>query len=152
MRHAFRLLLAAVLSAGSCLAQSPPPAPEPVWPPGTLLRPAELAPLAFLDALRARRDAPHGVRVHFPPPGWVRREDVPALLALIRSTEPIAVTCGIVAAHAPPPEARSTLGREAMRLIKGYRRGSFPFGCSNLAPPGDPDEVERWWAAGGPAP
>lgn len=144
MHHLVPALLAAALLAGPCLAQPAPSAAEPVWPSGPVLRPVELPPLAFLDALRAHHNAPRGVRVDFAPPGWVRRENVPALLALIRSTEPVAVTCTIVAAHAPPLDARSTLGREAMRLIQGYRRGSFYVGCSNLAPPDDPTEIERW--------
>ena len=135
--------------AGSCLAHSTPSAAEPVWPSAPVLRPVELPLLAFLDALRAHHNAPHGVKVDFAPSEWLRREDVPALLALIRSTEPVAVTCTIVAAHAPPLDARSTLGREVMRLIQGYRRGSFYVGCSNLTPPGDPAEVERWWAEDG---
>ncbi len=59
------------------------------------------------------------------------------------------MTCPVIAAHMPPPDARSTLGLEAMRLVEGHRRGRFSVGCSNLAAPGDPEELDRWWAAGG---
>ena len=140
------LLIAILLAATPVGAQ---PGGPLFWLSEGALQPTDLTPLQFLDVLRERRDTPRGVRVWNIPPDWVRRDDVPALLALARSEEVVAVTCSVVAAHAPPPDARSTLDREAMRLIEGYRRGLFPTGCSNLAPPADPDELERWWAAGG---
>ena len=80
-----------------------------------------------------------------------RDQHVPALLALARSTEPVAVTCGVVAAHAVPLGVRSTLGREAMRLIEAYRRNWSSQDCSDVSVPGDPDELNRWWTGQGGA-
>jgi len=150
MRRASILALLTVLSS-PCLAQSGAPAHVQRWPYKEVLRPADATPLQFLDTLRAQRDTPRGVLVMWPPPGWVRAEHVPALLALARSTEPVAVTCGVVAAHAVPLGVRSTLGREAMRLIEAYRRNWSSQDCSDVSVPGDPDELNRWWTGQGGA-
>lgn len=150
MRRASILALLTVLSS-PCLAQSGVPAHVQRWPYKEVLRPADATPLQFLDTLRAQRDTPRGVLVMWPPPGWVRAEHVPALLALARSTEPVAVTCGVVAAHAVPLGVRSTLGREAMRLIEAYRRNWSSQDCSDVSVPGDPDELNRWWTGQGGA-
>ena len=121
------------------------------WPYKEVLRPADATPLQFLGTLRAQRDTPHGVLVMWSPPVWVRAEHMPALLALARSTEPVAATCGVMAAHAVPLGVRSTLGQEAMRLIEAYRRNWSSESCSDVSAPGDPDELDRWWTGQGGA-
>ncbi len=152
MTHRIALPVLLALGTVPVAAQPAPTADERGLLGEVAIRAAELDPLRFLDVLRENRDAPRGVRMWPAAPAWVGREHLPALLALARSTEPVAVTCHVGNAHAVPLGVRSTLGREAPGLIKGHRRGYFHASCSNLGPPGDPDEAERRWAAGGATP
>jgi len=99
-----------------------------------------LGPREFLDQLRSTS----GYTVQGIHRGWVRLSDLPALVALLDSTEP----CGSVAlswsSYADPHP--STLGVEAAFLIEGYRRGEYPPGLNSTTAGLSSVELRAWWS------
>jgi hypothetical protein len=74
--------------------------------------------------------------------GWVKREHVPALIALLDSDD----ACGSVAlAVSSYLGGRSTIGNEAAYLILGYRRGVYPPELNSNRDPIDKAEIRAWW-------
>ena len=91
----------------------------------------EEGPIDLLDRLRLGVPAlkERGIwvtdfRVYGKHHGWVRAEDIPALIALLGSKEP----CQPVVASTVSMLQKdlSTVGHEAAYLIEGFRRGVYP--------------------------
>ena len=77
--------------------------------------------------------------------GWVREEDVPALMELIDSTEACLPVVHEWTSSIPP---RSTIGQEAAMMVRGFRTGRYP--PELYARPVSPEqrtELMDWWAA-----
>jgi len=77
--------------------------------------------------------------------GWVREEDVPALMELLDSTE---ACLPLVHNKSSTIPRRSTIGQEAALMVKGYRRGSYPPELhARPVSPEERTELMDWWAA-----
>lgn len=90
-------------------------------------------PLVLLQSLRhydfvTAYDDPHYPENNFPP-GWITKNDVAKLMPMIRSKEKCGfIISGLSSWH--PEGESSTIGRESMFIILGYRTGHFPPGLS----------------------
>lgn len=110
---------------------------------------SQAGPLGWLDTLRQRPDAVFYVAPA--PAAWIGEAALPSLIAALDSTEPAAVVCHRVSAHAVHAGVGSTVGREAAMLVDAFRRRApYPGGCSDLAVV-EPDALRRWWADRAPA-
>jgi hypothetical protein len=104
-------------------------------------------PLEFIEVLRlkgsARTDATW-YTVDGRHRGWVLESDIPRLVELIDSS----TTCAAVVSSVSSviPTKSSTIGREAMFLIEGYRSGVFPPAITSEHCSCNRDEIRRWWA------
>jgi hypothetical protein len=77
-------------------------------------------------------------------PGWVKREHVPALIALLDSDKP----CGSVALSVSSYiGGKSTIGNEAAYLILGYQRGVYPPELNSNLNPVDRARIREWWSS-----
>ncbi len=156
MRHLGTLALAtlALLVAACGDAPDPAPSPEPVpqassdVPPVPQLPPdidfARLDPPAYLKVLEEH--AGILLTVGSAPKGWITEAHVEELLDRIDDDAPAAVTVAIVSSYIPFGET-STVGREALFLIQGFREGFYPSAiCSVGYFDPDPEATRRWWA------
>ena len=106
-------------------------------------------PLEFLDVLRQRavlqtaHVTPAWYTVHGTHRGWIVEGDIPKLLELVDSTEPCAAV--VSSGSSVLPTKLSTVGREAMFLIDGYRSGAYPPAIASIHWQGDSEEIRRWW-------
>lgn len=104
-------------------------------------------PLAFLDILKNHPEAyttmPStiaGLR------DWVREEHVAQLMQLIDSQEPAAIVRSPTSSQIPLKSDASTVGEQAMFLIEGFKKGSYPPVPTSLGYfEYDPDEYREWW-------
>jgi hypothetical protein len=79
------------------------------------------------------------------PFGWVKESDLPALVALLDSTEPCANVQSMLSSCID--RTRSTVGNEAAYLIEGYRKDRYPPRLNSTRPFCDIDEIKAWWKA-----
>jgi hypothetical protein len=99
-----------------------------------------LSPLDFLQELR--QCAKSRDRLDFilwnEHRGWVLESDLPGLIALLDSDEPVCYVHRAI--DSVRLSSRSTVGKEAAHLIDAFRQGVYP-------PRGfsDPEEIRRWW-------
>jgi len=106
-------------------------------------------PLEFLSELRsiaARRDPagpPAIYSVYGEHLGWVQESDVRQLMGMIDSTAKCAAVVSTLSSVLPSEE--STVGREAMFLIEGYRAGRYPSAIGSNFCTCDAEEIRRWW-------
>lgn len=102
-------------------------------------------PLAFLDSLRtSERSSITVLVIEF---GWVGEADLPALIALLDSTERCANVASGVSSYID--QSWSTVGNEAAYLIDGYRQDRYPPGLNSTRPKPDVAGIRRWWEARG---
>jgi hypothetical protein len=78
-------------------------------------------PQEFLKVLRDRDSFYTVDGVHV---GWIREADVPGLIALLESREPVAHVVMVISSYLP--RARSFVGQEALFLVEGFRQGRYP--------------------------
>src|SRR5688500_11364794 len=81
-------------------------------------------PVEFLHYLKSSQPPPvRGYTVVEPLKGWVRKEHIPALIAMLDSEE----RCiPVVHARSSVLPETSTVGREAAMMITSYRDGEYP--------------------------
>ena len=99
-------------------------------------------PILLLAAL-SRADF---VTVGPAPKGWTTKTDVEWLMALRDSTTPCGSTVSVISSSLPTKP--STLGREALFLIEGYRAGTFPPGLTSGRCKLTSAAAEQWWKDG----
>ncbi|MEM7202069.1 MAG: hypothetical protein AAF628_17510 [Planctomycetota bacterium] len=120
---------------------------------------AEIGPLEYLALLQERQTGvgrslelngapvtlPPFVTIWEPPPeGWLAPRHVDALLAVAASTEPCAGTVSSLSSVLP--RESSSVGREALFLVEGYRRGRYPPALSSVdAIVPSLGETRAWW-------
>lgn len=78
------------------------------------------------------------------PKGWFSEKDVKELMGLIRSAEPSGSTISLYSSSIPN-DPRSTIGREALFLIEGYRNHRFPPSLSSEELSLTAEEAEDWY-------
>ena len=85
----------------------------------------QITPVQFLESLKATAKADvFQYSLEKQVKNWVSKQDVPALLALVDSDEPcssVALTCSNYYYN-----RTSTVGREAVFMLEGYRKGVYP--------------------------
>lgn len=101
---------------------------------------ARINPLTFLEMLKTQR-----ITVwNNPPSGWIKEEQVAKLMELIDSQVPAEPVCSSLSSYIP--DSKSTVGNEAMFLIEGFRKGSYPPElCSVYYFKGNPELYKKWW-------
>ena len=104
-------------------------------------------PVDFLDDLRTHPHQP--VMVLDVPEGWITSRDAELLMQEIDSTEPAAPVVSPLSSYWPFNQT-STVGNEALFLLKGYRTGKYPPAlCSlhyfNL----ESTAAKVWWNSSG---
>lgn len=102
-------------------------------------------PMDFLNLLKKYR---HSVVVidpgKTPPQGWIKQEHVAQLMQVIGSIEAAAPVILRTSPYMPPGE--STVGNEAMFLIEGFRKKSYPpLEASVYYFKPNQAEYRRWW-------
>jgi hypothetical protein len=116
---------------------------------------SEMRPLEFLAFLQERAKV-KGVIGSFysvsqQQNDWVREEDVPALIELVKSKKPCAHIKGAFSSYAPVK--RSFVGQEALLMIEGFRQGVYPpislMGTSQGFY-GRKADILKWWRERGP--
>ena len=101
----------------------------------------QLAPLAFLSELK--KDPSETVVPQNVPTNWMSRSDVAELIKLIHSEEAASSVMMPISSWCDPP---STVGREAMFLIEGHRKGKYPPELeSKMTFRPNPEEIQAWW-------
>ena len=103
---------------------------------------AKNGPLEFLSYLRENQ-AQKTFTIQEPIPGWVKTEDVPALLEFLGSEE----ECMSVALLSTSKiRLGSTIGDEAAFLIAGYRAKKYPAGLnSRHVEKAEQKAILDWW-------
>jgi hypothetical protein len=97
-------------------------------------------PLDLIDALRRSRI----VFIGEAPANWISTDDVTKIIKLVRSSEKCGVTVSTLSSSIPlSPE--STVGREALFLIEGYRSGRFPPDLSSTNCKLTAEDAEAWY-------
>jgi len=80
-----------------------------------------------------------------PVKGWIEREHIPALIALLDSTE---LCTAVVDARSSFLPDSSTVGDEAAMLIDGYRDGYYPSRLhASRYTYADKQAMRAWWRA-----
>ena len=77
--------------------------------------------------------------------GWVRAQDIPALVALLDSNEPCQPVVSSFSSSLT--YELSTVGHEAAYLIEGFRRGRYPLQVSSLSwkqSPSEQRDFDAW--------
>jgi len=158
-RRALPVLLLTTLALASACGESdrepdPRRSADPATDPSTAGAPgagapawidyATVDPLSALDRLAG--DVRSQVNVGDAPAGWITEAHVEHLLERIDDKRPAAVVVSVSSSYVPFGET-STVGREALFFIEGFRTGRYPPTiCSVKYFEPDPDEVRRWWA------
>jgi hypothetical protein len=106
----------------------------------------EKGPLEFLEFLKELHDeskAALGYVVRCEHRGWVTEADLPGLMALLDSIDECV---GVVSPLSSwLPSEPSTVGREALFLVDGYRKGVYPPGLASQRHGASAEEVRAWW-------
>jgi hypothetical protein len=103
-------------------------------------------PLELIEHLKSLHRAGAGVLgysvecEHF---GWVAEADIHDLIELLDSSEACAGVVSSVSSWLPTEP--STVGREALFLIDGYRQGVYPPAIASQRHNGSAEEVKAWW-------
>ena len=98
-------------------------------------------PLEFLGYLRARRAG--RVSIHGFHQCWIQPCDVSDLIKLLDDTTPCAAVTSSYSSQLP---AGSTVGRESLFLIVGFKAGCYPPHLDSNDPRlPKPNEVVEWW-------
>jgi len=103
-------------------------------------------PLNFLKILKTHTSSVIIIKAdNRPPKDWIRDKDVWELVGLADSKT---LAAPVLSEKCPfLPNGHSTVGNEAMFLMEGYRKGSYPPTlCSVYDFKGDPNEYKKWWA------
>lgn len=101
-------------------------------------------PFIFLNLLTINPEAPISLQGRSPK-DWIKEEHIPILLGLIDSEEAASVTMSPRGSNFPI-EQISTVGKESMLLIEGFKKGYYPEPAGNSAGfKGDPNEYRKWW-------
>lgn len=74
--------------------------------------------------------------------GWVAKDDIPRLLALVDSEKPCA---GVISTLSSSFGGASTIGHEAAVLIIAFQKGHYPFFLDSREVAVDKDALRRWW-------
>lgn len=106
---------------------------------------SKVTPIEFLDILKTRLKPGAFFTVwNAPPAGWIKETDVEQLMKLIKSKEPAGHV--ITSIWSQLPSKNSTVGRQDMFLIEGFRKGSYPPSMSSEGYKGNPSEYRKWWS------
>jgi hypothetical protein len=106
---------------------------------------SKVSPIEFLDILKKRlRYGSFFTVWTAPPAGWMKEADVEQLMKLIKSKDPAGHV--ITSRESHLPSKHSTVGRQAMFLIEGFRKGSYPPFMSSEDYKGNPSEFKKWWS------
>jgi hypothetical protein len=100
-------------------------------------------PIEFLEDLRMHPYQP--VMVLDVPEGWITLEHAGLLMQEIDSEEPAAPVVSPISSYWPCNQT-STVGNEALFLLEGYRKGTYPPDlCSLYYFKPNRTEMETWW-------
>jgi len=102
-------------------------------------------PMDFLDILKKNKYSIVVVDTSDKPPrDWINREDVARLMQVIESVEPAAP---VISKDSPYlPSEGSTVGNEAMFLIEGFRKKSYPpLSASVYYFKPEVNQYKLWW-------
>ena len=83
------------------------------------------------------------------PPGWIQHDHVQELIKLVRCQAPCARITPLTANGYDSP---TTVSREVLYLIDGYRNANFPSGCGSEDVMLTAEEAESWWQDTGGTP
>jgi hypothetical protein len=83
-----------------------------------------VSPMEFLELLKQNPGKIYTVLIS--PEGWIRLGDVQELVKHVDSDEPCARVVSVLSSYFPIEERYSTVGIEAMFLIEGFLKGSYP--------------------------
>lgn len=81
----------------------------------------ELDPIGFIKLLQEHPNQIVGVTSA--PQGWVTGRHVPQLMAMLDSRAPAARVCSVLPAPRVEGDSASTVGLEALKIMKAYRNG-----------------------------
>ena len=101
-------------------------------------------PVEFLDYLKTTKPPAWGVYTIVEPlKGWVRKEHIPALIALLDSQQRCIPVVHAKSSFLPDT---STVGREAATMITGYRDGEYPSALhAEHTRVKRKEELRAWW-------
>lgn len=99
--------------------------------------------ISFLNALKQESKGQTSVFVDTPVRGWIKESDIPALIALLDSTESCMSVVQVKSSHLP---GLSTVGDEAALLIDGFRNGFYPSELnSKKYSAAEKERLRSWW-------
>lgn len=82
------------------------------------------------------------VNVTYAPPDWLAKGDIEQLIGLIHSSEPCGTTCHVYSSTRP---RGSTVGREALFLIEGYKTNKYPPRLTSKELSLTAEQAEDWY-------
>lgn len=104
---------------------------------------ANLKPLDLLQFLREQPadfvTLPEGSA----PDGWITASHVEELWEFVECDDPAAHAKSYYSSNIP--KGRSTIGREAIFMIEGFRVGVYPPQLHSAWRPSDVEELRKWW-------